>query len=194
MKSLEKHYDVLTPQERFPLILSAVSRGDAEERAKLIHASSKQQWIVCDFVPLARSFEHLCQLYVMRQLELIVRFKESVETQEFELSFAINSSEDHLKSNCLPSEARLAAYYFGVNSRAMDTVCAEAGLNVQQLLEDLPGAALVLSHRPPMELPAFSRDEASQYLRSLENSLDEESVDDELMVTAFRDALRSWYT
>jgi hypothetical protein len=64
MKSppLAKNYSLLTPEERFRLILAASGRGDEAEGARLAHAGGKITLSMPDHAPYAHAFNDLAYL------------------------------------------------------------------------------------------------------------------------------------
>jgi hypothetical protein len=46
---LAKHYGILTPEERLPLILAAADRGDAAEADRLAHTAPRKGWELPDY-------------------------------------------------------------------------------------------------------------------------------------------------
>jgi hypothetical protein len=67
--AVAKHYDCLTPEERFRLVLAASGRGDQAERDRLVRAG---QWIklsMQDQAPYAHAFDELALLTYLELLE-----------------------------------------------------------------------------------------------------------------------------
>jgi hypothetical protein len=50
-KALARHYDTLTPEERFGLILAAGSRGDQAERDRLVNSGGRIAHSMQDHAP-----------------------------------------------------------------------------------------------------------------------------------------------
>jgi hypothetical protein len=57
--ALAKHYDRLTPEERFRLILAASGRGDAAERQRLANAAPRVGFSMPDHSPYGHAFYDL---------------------------------------------------------------------------------------------------------------------------------------
>jgi hypothetical protein len=68
-KGLAKHYDCLTPEERFRLILAAGARGDEAEQCRLINAGQRITFSVSDHEPYSRAFGELDLLTFIELLE-----------------------------------------------------------------------------------------------------------------------------
>jgi hypothetical protein len=66
---LARHYDRLTPEERFRLILAAGARGDEVERDRLVRAGRRITLSVQDHAPYAHAFEELARMLFLDLLE-----------------------------------------------------------------------------------------------------------------------------
>ncbi len=67
--AVTRHYAVLTPEERFRLILAASGRGDEAERGRLVNAGKRITLVTQDHAPYARAFEELALLVFIELLE-----------------------------------------------------------------------------------------------------------------------------
>jgi hypothetical protein len=76
-KALARHYDHLTPQERFRLILAAGSRGDAVERDRLVNSGGHIALSMRDHAPYAHAFDELAFLVFIELLEEAARYLET---------------------------------------------------------------------------------------------------------------------
>jgi hypothetical protein len=74
--AVAKHYDSLTPEERFALILAAVARGDEAEWQRLASAASRVTFSMPDHAPMADAFMHLAFLFYLDLLEEVARYDE----------------------------------------------------------------------------------------------------------------------
>src|SRR4051794_36058820 len=54
--AVAKHYPLLTPEERFKLILAAGSRGDEAEQSRLIASAKRLTLSMPDYSPFANAF------------------------------------------------------------------------------------------------------------------------------------------
>ncbi len=75
MKPLHSHYDRLTGQERFQLILSAGVRRDAIEQDRLRRAGPYLTYSVPDHSPWAHAFETISQFVFMEMVEEATQFR-----------------------------------------------------------------------------------------------------------------------
>src|SRR5262249_3778250 len=69
-----KHYDRLTPEERFRLILAASARGDAAERDRLAKAGGRITLSMQDYAPHAHAFTELALLTFIELLDEAARY------------------------------------------------------------------------------------------------------------------------
>jgi hypothetical protein len=67
---LARHYDQLTPLERFPLIVAASVRQDEAERARLVRSAPRMTWEMPHHWGVARTFESLASFHFMKLLDL----------------------------------------------------------------------------------------------------------------------------
>jgi hypothetical protein len=75
---LAKHYDRLTPEERFRLILAAGARGDQAEQDRLAQAGSRITLSMRDHAPYAEAFDELALLVFIELLEEAARYWEAL--------------------------------------------------------------------------------------------------------------------
>jgi hypothetical protein len=74
---LAKHYDKLTPEERFRLIMAASSRGDETETDRLANAGQRIHFSRMDHAPFAHAFHDLMFLTYIELLEDAAFYQES---------------------------------------------------------------------------------------------------------------------
>jgi hypothetical protein len=66
---LARHYRLLTPEERFRLMLAAGARGDKAEQDRLVRAGQRITLSVQDHAPYAHAFEELARMIYLELLE-----------------------------------------------------------------------------------------------------------------------------
>ncbi len=71
---LVKHYDLLTPRERLPLILAAFARGDEQERARLVKSAPRRRYSVQDHAGLTEAYFTLCITHLLEVTELAAQY------------------------------------------------------------------------------------------------------------------------
>jgi hypothetical protein len=69
LNAIAKHYDKLTPEERFRLVLAAGARGDEAEQDQLTAAGGCLTLSMPDYAPYAHAFEELSLLVYIELLE-----------------------------------------------------------------------------------------------------------------------------
>src|SRR5262245_57571869 len=67
--SVARHYDSLTPLERFRLVLAAGARGDEAEQDRLVRAGGRIALSMHDHAPYAHAFDELAILVFLELLE-----------------------------------------------------------------------------------------------------------------------------
>jgi hypothetical protein len=72
--ALAKHYDRLTPEERFRLILAAGGRGDEAERERLARAGQRITLSMQDHAPFAHAFGDVDRMMYLELLEDSARY------------------------------------------------------------------------------------------------------------------------
>jgi hypothetical protein len=71
---LAKHYNSLTPEERFRLILAASGRGDEAERDRLGRSGGRIALSISDHAPYALAFEEMSRSTYLELLEDAARY------------------------------------------------------------------------------------------------------------------------
>jgi hypothetical protein len=74
---LAKHYSLLTPEERFKLILTAGARGDDEEQTRLVNAGGRITQRMPDHTPYARAFDELATLVFIELMDEVARYSDA---------------------------------------------------------------------------------------------------------------------
>jgi hypothetical protein len=72
---LAKNYSLLTPEERFRLILNASGRGDEPEGARLVNAGGKITLSMPDHAPFAHAFNDLAFLTFIELVDEAARYQ-----------------------------------------------------------------------------------------------------------------------
>jgi hypothetical protein len=67
--TIARHYDKLTPEARFRLILAAGARGDEAEQQRLARAGERITLSMQDHVPYAHAFNEIAQIIFIELLE-----------------------------------------------------------------------------------------------------------------------------
>jgi hypothetical protein len=78
-KSITQHYECLTPQERFQLILAASGRNDEAERERLLKAGDRINLSMPAHAPYAMAFSEVSYLTFMELVEDAARFFDATD-------------------------------------------------------------------------------------------------------------------
>jgi hypothetical protein len=76
---LAKHYEKLTPEERFRLIMAAGDRGDEAEGERLHNASKRITFSNVDYSPFAQALQDLATLVFLELLEEAAMYRDAFE-------------------------------------------------------------------------------------------------------------------
>jgi hypothetical protein len=77
--TLAKNYSLLTPEERYCLMLAASARGDETERDRLIQASGHITWSLRDYAPFANALTRLDMIVFLDLLEEAARYHDAFD-------------------------------------------------------------------------------------------------------------------
>jgi hypothetical protein len=77
--AVAKHYDRLTPDERFRLSLAAIERGDESEQERLSQAGKDLVLSMPDLAPWSHAFDELAMLIFMELLEEAAKHRQAFE-------------------------------------------------------------------------------------------------------------------
>jgi hypothetical protein len=182
MNSLAKHYGVLTPFERLPLIVAASGRGDEAEAMRLAKSAPRHVFKVADCYGLIQGLEGLANYYLMTQLDLAVHYQTALIGYE-ETSSSLQNRKAHAQADRLWKVAQLSAYWFFITADAWNLVCAELLIDPEVPLRDLPGFANLKRLEAVLRSSAFSAQEAVDYLAELHKRHNAQSCPKELSRT-----------
>ncbi len=135
INSIQKHYDRLTPPERFKAINAALLRGDESEADALRRSCPRKRWDIPTTRGLVEAFDFLAAWHVMTMLELDGLYWALLAV-----------GDDEIKP---PDDLSWLDLLRSVESRALSRhaawveVCNEYGADPWQWLEGLPGAPAV---------------------------------------------------
>jgi hypothetical protein len=76
-KSLARHYDSLTAEERFSLIMAAGARGDEAEQERLVNAGKRITLSMPDHSPYGHAFNELVLLIFIELQDLAASYEEA---------------------------------------------------------------------------------------------------------------------
>lgn len=91
--AIAKHYSLLSPEERFRLILAAGARNDDAECDRLVQASGRISLTMSDYSPFAHSFGELALYYYIELLDHASVYLESFVRADL-VDFSTEASPD----------------------------------------------------------------------------------------------------
>ena len=135
--SLVGLYGKLTPEERFPLLLAAMTRGDEPERARLLHSAPRIHYSAPHHYRVGAAFFDLSKLHFMKLLEFAAEYLE-----DFAVAATAKSKRgaDPLKHW---QTVMMSGYLFRTYWEGWRQFCAALQLAPEVLWEKLPGFATV---------------------------------------------------
>ncbi len=164
--SLARHYGVLTPWERVPLIAAAVARGDRAEADRLARAARTVAYRVPDYRGLSEALERLAHVVLLTRLELVALYREADGCLA-----QLPPRPRRGRGQGRDTEARLAelagwfAHSFLVHADAWRLLCSDLKLDPEALVRDQPGYETVRRFEATARASAFTAEEALDYLR-----------------------------
>jgi hypothetical protein len=132
-KRLARHYDKLTPQERFSLMASAFLRGDELEHGRLIRTSPRQVFSLPAFHGQSEAFREMADFYVICQLEIGIGIAVGLA------SLDANKAADPKRIVPL----RVLAHRFVVWRDAWQRLCDDYGIDWPGYLSLYPASATI---------------------------------------------------
>jgi hypothetical protein len=92
--SVTKSYSLLTPEERFSLILAADGRGDEAERDRLAHSGGRILLSMQDHAPYAQAFDQLAWFTFIELLEEAARYMDAMARNQDHCEFCAAVGDD----------------------------------------------------------------------------------------------------
>jgi hypothetical protein len=161
--ALARHYGVLTPWERLPLLVAALARGDDVESDRLIHSAPQQVFQAPNYWRLLDGFEGLVKLYLLQQLDGAAFLWRLLGALEQSLLF--DAQRHRQREERLWQMIKLEAYKIVVRADGWKLFCGELQVDAEVLLQKLPGSANLAHTEQQARLLAFTAKEAVEYLR-----------------------------
>jgi hypothetical protein len=155
--SLAKHYDVLTPAERLPLIHAATARGDSVERQRLIRSAPRVTYAMPDYYGLAEVLDHLSLYHLLDLLDTAA---------EYHRAMWIADSEDDVTGRML-DVALMHGYLFKIYLQGWRIFCSEIGFDPERNWSLLPGYDTIRRTERLTEHAAFVPEGAAAYVERL---------------------------
>ena len=181
---MTRHYEKLTPRERFSLIVAAGIRGDEADREKLMRSAPKKAFSVPNHRGYAEGFADVGNVYIAQQLDTGVWMWRSLNAIEGD------QKEDSRLHQCVA----MFASRFLVWRKAWRMLCEEYGVDGDAVLSVHPTWKTVQQLAELAEILALSPDEAAVYVheRDEEASLVTAEEICEVLKEAVEERVRWW--
>jgi hypothetical protein len=183
-KQLNRHYENLTPQERFSLIVAAGIRGDEADREQLVRSAPRKAFSVPNHRGYAEGFAEVGNLYVAQQLQTGVWMWRAMTVIES------GEKDNPRMEQCLA----MFAHRFLVMQRAWRLLGEEYGVDGDAVLSVHPAWSTIQDLAELAEIFACSLDEAALWVseRDGEASLVTAEQLFEVLKEAVEERVRWW--
>jgi hypothetical protein len=149
-------YEHLTPHERLPLMIAALSRGDEVEWGRLMYSASRDLYRVPDHYGLADALRGLVLLHIIELLDLAVLYwRISGHLEAYSGLFGEQGPE---QPHRLEATLRLVAWRYCVEVDGWARFCEELKIEAHALLKDLPVYKTLLEAEEIARGMAFTHD------------------------------------
>ena len=135
--ALAKLYDRLKPQERLPLIVAAVDRGDRAEADRLSRSAPRIHVGLPDYHGLGEGLLFLSLFHTINQLDLAVLFWHAQGLSSEWEQIAVDAN-DRARSERMWDMIQLLAYRLCVEADAWRLLWGDMHVDPETLLRDLP--------------------------------------------------------
>jgi hypothetical protein len=152
--ALAKHYTLLTPAERLPLILAASARGDEQEASRLATSAPRVGYQFQDYFGLAQAFREVSDMHFMELLALAANY----------FQCQCLSSLEGKQGERMLDAALIFGYLFKVNREGWRLFCAGRRLEPELLWSCQPGYDTVERAAQMAERAAFTAEGVVRHL------------------------------
>lgn len=159
---LAKHYGVLTPRERLPLILAASVRNDEVERERLARSAPRETYILPDYFWTAQTFSDVSGIFFMKLLDLIAGYHLALGVAESAGEAASAETESRAMD-----VAMFLAWQFQLMLAGWRTFCGELGMDAEACWAMLPGYETVRKAERSATAAAFKPEGVDAFLKRL---------------------------
>lgn len=128
--ALSRHYSILTPRERLPLLVAASVRGDHAEVEQLVRQAPTDLFRIPNYRRLAECMAHLALLHLIQTLEYAALL--------WKTEALLAKGAPHLHAQ-LHQVDGVYAYLLLVECDAWDRFCRELHIDPAVLIRDMPG-------------------------------------------------------
>lgn len=168
--SLTQHYGVLTPWERFALMVAADLRGDQLEFAQLSHFDPRPLGRRSECWPIAGGLDDLAASYIIGQLEIANDYWQIHSCLQADCRTASGKPSPRSVRR-LQRVLRMFAYKAVLKADAWTRVCSELHIDGDALYAGAAGYQRVLEFLQTARSRAFAPDEAKRYVQQVNRKL-----------------------
>jgi hypothetical protein len=175
-RTLSKNYAYLTPEERVPLLIAAMGRGDDLEVDRLLQTSKKETWTRGSHGGYAHAVLELTSLHREQLLDLAAVFHHAMVLIQMEARWRGESRKKlaDAESDLFRKDARLVAHQFVAMVDGWQLFCQEMNFDGDALMRMGIGLETIYrTHRIACTY-AFSEEDADAHVRACEG-IEEES-------------------
>ncbi len=159
---LSKHYSVLTPEERFALLLTAVARSDEVEMERIRNASRSVTILVPDTFGVAVAFKDVLALHRLERVELAGLYLEALARVDaaWEQMPRAGWEQSVAKRSGF---ARFLGYLVKINEAGLKLFCDRLGLDPTGAERLLHGERILGLAATSLESDSFTERDALAY-------------------------------
>jgi hypothetical protein len=183
---LAKHYEMLTPWERVPLMMAADMRGDEAEAFRLRNSAPCNAFDVPDYRGFSEGLRDLGHLHMLMQLELAAGYWHA-RALLLENPAVLEKDHEESWNQKLGKVLQLLAFRLLRNANGWELFCVDLNIDPEVLLRHLPGYEMVKDAQASAQAIAFTATEAEALLHSEKNGQAEEQLPE-----AVAEALREY--
>ena len=132
---LAKHYDGLTPAERYPALIAAHLRGDKLELTRLLRSAPRLVCRSSNVRPLTQAWYCLAMTHLLEMLDFTAQYMRHIVALE---EAAAEGNDAFVVQ--LDAVLEMLAYVLHVEYEGWTQLCAENNLDAHGILHGLPGA------------------------------------------------------
>jgi hypothetical protein len=157
-KALARHYGVLTPEERLPLIMAASVRGDETEYGRLMHSAPKVSYRVPDYFGHGVALSDVSHITFMELLDTAALFLRC---------FASGDHMDEEHGERMFDAARAFGFVLKTKLAGWRAFCRDHGFDAEALWKMLPGRGTVADAERLAADVAFTAEGIIAYFKRL---------------------------
>ena len=155
--ALARHYDWLTADERFVMLMAAALREDEVEEGRLLDTAPRMRLNVPHTFPLTLALQSLCDTFARKRLELALYYLRAMRAAE---DADLDPPTRSQFAARLHDAGRVYAYLMGVYREAWNRFGTETGLDLDAVYELADGSPGLREIEREAEAVAFPPAEA----------------------------------